>query len=73
MTEEHIKAVTLSVMERAATMAEHPSVIVAALYQGWIIALATHFPATAHGIIADAAHVGRRHLDDALARGGTKQ
>ena len=73
MTEEHLKAVTLSVMERAVELTDHPAVIVAALYQGWIIALATHFPSTAHSVIADAAVAAEQHLSDALARGGIKQ
>jgi len=73
MSEDELKCVTLAMLERANELTDNPAVICAALYQGLIAALATHFPGEAHRFVGDLANVAPGHLADAIERGGTKQ
>lgn len=73
MTEEELKELTIALLERANALTDHPAAICAALYQGLIIALATHFPSDATRMIAEMADAAPFHLAETLARGGTKQ
>lgn len=73
MTEEELKELTLALLERANKLTDHPAVICAALYQGLIIALATHFPSDAARMIVEMADAAPGHLAETLERGGTRQ